>query len=264
MLECRTSNGLPVTRKLFIDQLPEAVVKTMPYLLHACVPTPSGPPPRRHCAVALNEEWRTVPPTAANLWIEVLHENLWRLLLDWPPVLGLPSQRRMHSSPGVRCPAQRRMPGRATQNLLARNAPPTRLKNASKNWPTASIYETHEVMRPPGAGCPMPGWLTGKGIVGHAMPLQSPSPSIRPRSPIVARLAEVETAVKALWPPAAPFPLAAAWQRRLGRRRRSLTARGVLTHAAHVVDGKVASYRVSGADRPAILPMPRPCHLCSP
>ena len=28
-------------------------------------------------------------PAHRELWIEVLHENLWRLLLDWPVALGL-------------------------------------------------------------------------------------------------------------------------------------------------------------------------------
>jgi coenzyme F420-reducing hydrogenase alpha subunit len=58
----------------------------------------------------------------------------------------------------------------------------------------------------------------------------------------LARLAEVETAVNSL-AAAAPFPLAAAGSDGWGVAQ-TLTARGVLTHAAHVVDGKVASYRV--------------------
>ena len=57
-----------------------------------------------------------------------------------------------------------------------------------------------------------------------------------------ARLAEVAAAIKAL-ASATPFPIAAAGCDGWGIGQ-SATARGVLTHAVHVVDGLVARYRV--------------------
>jgi Ni,Fe-hydrogenase I large subunit len=62
------------------------------------------------------------------------------------------------------------------------------------------------------------------------------------RSVFKARLAEVEAALAGL-AANAPFPLATAGGEGWGVAQ-TLTARGVLTHAAHVVDGKVASYQV--------------------
>lgn len=222
----------PSVTRLFIDQLPEAVVKTMPYLFTLCAHAQ-----RAAAQAALAVAQGKVPRAAdsGELWIEVLHENLWRLLLDWPPVLGLPPEKDAfiawravrHSE---ECLA-------VTQNLLSETLRPLAEK-CLKKLADRSIYETHEVCGPPALA--PDAWLAYWQGMSDAMPLQSPSPSIR--AMFLARLAEVETAVNSL-AAAAPFPLAAAGSDGWGVAQ-TLTARGVLTHAAHVVDGKVASYRV--------------------
>ena len=76
----------PSVSRLFIGQLPDVVIKTVPYLFTLCAHA------QRAAAVAavnvaLGETLRE--PAHRELWIEVLHENLWRLLLDWPVALGL-------------------------------------------------------------------------------------------------------------------------------------------------------------------------------
>lgn len=87
----------PVTQ-LFIGQSPEAVVGTVPCLYLICAQAQRAV---ALAALAAAAGEAPQPADAAGLWIEMLHENLWRLFLDWPPALGLPRSRR-HSSPGVR------------------------------------------------------------------------------------------------------------------------------------------------------------------
>lgn len=81
----------PSVTRLFIGQLPDAVVKTVPYLFTLCAHAQRAAA-QAAVAAALDEVPRV--SDAAELWVEVLHENLWRLLLDWPPALGLHSARK--------------------------------------------------------------------------------------------------------------------------------------------------------------------------
>ena len=80
----------PAVTRLFIDQVPEAVVKTVPYLYTLCAHAQRA---AAQAALAAAQGEPRRPVDDAELWIEVLHENLWRLLLDWPLALGIaPSQ----------------------------------------------------------------------------------------------------------------------------------------------------------------------------
>ena len=76
----------PSVTRMFVGQVPDAVAKTVPYLFTLCAHAQRAAA-RAAVAVALGEQPRQFD--SIELWIEVLHENLWRLLLDWPPALGL-------------------------------------------------------------------------------------------------------------------------------------------------------------------------------
>jgi len=219
----------PTVTRLFIDQLPEAVVKTVPYLFTLCAHAQ-----RAAAQAALAVAQDKVPRVAdsAELWIEVLHESLWRLLLDWPPALGLPPEKdafiawraARHSE---ECLA-------VTQRLLAETLQPL-FEKCLKKLADRSIVENDS---PPSLA--PAAWLDYWQGLSDAMPAMPQPHSIR--SVLMARLAEVEAALAGL-AANAPFPLTTAGGEGWGVAQ-TLTARGVLTHAAHVVDGKVASYRV--------------------
>lgn len=219
----------PSVTRLFIDQLPDAVAKTVPYLFTLCAHAQRA---AAQAALAVAEDRTPRETDSAELWIEVLHENLWRLLLDWPPALGLPPEKdafiawraARHSE---ECLA-------VTQRLLVETLRPLAEK-CLKNLADRSIPE-HDS---PPAMAPE-AWLDYWQGLSDAMPAMPKPHSIRSR--FIARLAEVEAALAGL-ATNAPFPLATAGGEGWGVAQ-TLTARGVLTHAAHVVDGKVASYRV--------------------
>ena len=222
--------------RLFIDQLPEAVVKTVPYLFTLCAHAQRA---AAQAALAVAQDKAPRSADSAELWIEVLHENLWRLLLDWPPALGLPPEKDAfiawragrHSE---ECLA-------VTQRLLGDTLHPLAEK-CLKKMGDRSISQNHGRSageRPPTLAPDV--WLAyWQGISDAMPPLPVVPHSIRDL--FLARLAEVDAAVKAL-AAGTPFPVATAGGDGWGVAQ-TLTARGVLTHAAHVVDGKVASYRV--------------------
>jgi len=219
----------PTVTRLFIDQLPEAVVKTVPYLFTLCAHAQRA---AAQAALAVAQDKTPREADSAELWIEVLHENLWRLLLDWPPALGLLPEKdafiawraARHSE---ECLA-------VTQHLLIETLHPL-FEKCLKKLADRSIVEND---RPPVLA--PAAWLDYWQGLSDAMPAMPQPHSIR--SVLMARLAEVEAALAGL-AANAPFPLATAGGEGWGVAQ-TLTARGVLTHAAHVVDGKVASYRV--------------------
>lgn len=219
----------PSVTRLFIDQLPDAVAKTVPYLFTLCAHAQRA---AAQAALAVAQDRTPREADSAELWIEVLHENLWRLLLDWPPALGLPPEKdafiawraARHSE---ECLA-------VTQRLLVETLHPL-FEKCLKKLGDRSIFE-HDS---PPAMAPE-AWLDYWQGLSDAMPPMPKPHSIR--SMFMARMAEVEAALAGL-ATNKPFPLATAGGEGWGVAQ-TLTARGVLTHAAHVVDGKVASYRV--------------------
>ena len=72
----------PVTQ-LFIGQSPEAVIRTVPCLYTICAQAQRVV---AQAALAAAAGAAPQPADSAGLWTEMLHENLWRLLLDCPPV----------------------------------------------------------------------------------------------------------------------------------------------------------------------------------
>lgn len=219
----------PLVTRLFIGQLPEAVVKTVPYLFTLCAHAQRA---AAQAALAVAQGKTPRVADSAELWIEVLHENLWRLLLDWPPALGLPPEKdafivwrgNRHSDD---CLA-------VTQHLLVDTLRPLAEKCLKK-----LVDPGHEAPSPAPRLDPE-AWLDYWQGMSPEMPPVPPPHSIR--TLFLARLAEVEAAVAGL-AKGLPFPVVTAGGNGWGVAQ-VLTARGVLTHAAHVVDGKVANYRV--------------------
>lgn len=222
----------PSVTRLFIGQLPDVVIKTVPYLFTLCAHA-QRVAAQAAVNVALGETPRT--PDHAELWIEVLHENLWRLLLDWPLAVGLPPAKEAFIA------------WRGSRNgddMLAT---------------TRSLID--DVVMPLAADClarlldaagnedrcpPTPAVLAPESWLDYwqGMRAQMPAPPLPDSIPALyqARLAEVDGALAALVG-RLPFPIASAGGAGWGVGQ-TLTARGVLTHAVHVADGQVVRYRV--------------------
>lgn len=228
----------PSVTRLFIGQLPDAVVKTVPYLFTLCAHAQRAAA-QAAVAAAQNEAPRAAD--AAELWVEVLHENLWRLLLDWPPALGLHSAKEAFIA--WRNARQSDEFLAITQRLLHDTLRPL----ADKCLEILVGRTTEEVV--PELACqettsaivlaPEP-WLAYWQGTASEMPGMPRPATIR--SVFQARLAEVNWAAEALVSGAA-FPIAMAGGDGWGVGQ-TMTARGVLTHAVHIIDGKVANYRV--------------------
>jgi len=228
----------PSVTRMFVGQVPDAVAKTVPYLFTLCAHAQRAAA-QAAVAVALGEPPRQFD--SIELWIEVLHENLWRLLLDWPPALGLRPEKEAfiawrNARQGGDCLA-------ATHSLLRQTLRPM----AQRCLEMLVVRSTEEVAPddgeqeiPASSRLSPEAWLAywqGDSAQMPAMPIP-----VSIRSVFLARLAETLAAVDAL-ASGTPFPIASAGGNGWGVGQ-TLTARGVLTHAVHVVDGKVANYRV--------------------
>ncbi len=220
----------PPVAKLFIGQSPEAVVRTVPCLYTICAQAQRAVA-QAALAAAAGEAREAADD--AGLWIEMLHENLWRLLLDWPPALGLPPAQaafiawRATRQGGSCAEASRRL---LTEVLhgLAENCL-ARLVDRNSDAPCGSAARTPDE------------WLAGCRENGDFVPAMSPPPSIG--AAYRRRIAEVECATGALAAGAA-FPLAAAGGNGWGVAQ-TVTARGVLTHAVRLEARRVTHYRVT-------------------
>ena len=219
----------PVTR-LFIGQPPEAVVKTVPYLYALCAHAQRAAA-QAALAVAAGEERRAVDD--GELWIEFLHENLWRLLLDWPQALGLPpanaafanwrearlGPQRVDATQALLSGALHEMAGRCLE----------RLGGVDVETLHGGLPEL----------APQP-WLEYWQGCSSNVPMTRRPMSVA--AAYRARLIEVRQASAAL-AESLPYPVAAAGGGGWGIGQ-TQTARGVLTHAVHVEVGRVRNYRV--------------------
>lgn len=219
----------PVTQ-LFIGQSPEAVVRTVPCLYTICAQAQ-----RAVAQAALAAAAGEAPEAAddAGLWIEMLHENLWRLLLDWPPALGLPPAQAAFIA--WRATRQGGSCAEATRRLLTEV-----LHGLAENCLARLVDRNRDVLCGPAALAPDQ-WLAGCRESGDFLPEMSAPPSIR--AAYRQRIAEVERATGAL-AAGAPFPLAAAGGKGWGVAQ-TVTARGVLTHAVRLEARTVRKYRVT-------------------
>lgn len=220
----------PQVTRLFIGQLPDVVIKTVPYLFTLCAQA-QRVAAQAAVNAALGETPRT--PEHAELWIEVLHENLWRLLLDWPVAVGLPPANEAF----VTWRAGRNGDGVLgnTRKLIDTVLNPLSEACLANLAVTAGDDDPH----PQPALAPA-AWLAyWQGLQDQmpALPLPASMAAL-----YRARLLEVDAALAAL-EATRPFPIASAGEAGWGVGQ-TLTARGVLTHAVHVADGKVVRYRV--------------------
>jgi uptake hydrogenase large subunit len=219
----------PVTQ-LFIGQTPEAVVRTVPCLYTICAQAQRAVA-QAALAAAAGEAPR--PADAAGLWIEMLHENLWRLLLDWPPALGLPPAQAAFIA--WRATRQGESCAEATRRLLTEV-----VHGLAENCLTTLVDRNSDEPCGPVALTP-DDWLAGCRERGDFLPAMSPPPSIG--AAYRRRIAEVEHATAAL-ATSAPFPLEAAGGDGWGVAQ-TVTARGVLTHAVRLDARTVTHYRVA-------------------
>lgn len=219
----------PPVARLFVGQHPDVVVKTVPYLYMLCAHAQRAAA-QAALSAATGEPRR--PVDAGELWIEFLHENLWRLLLDWPAALDLPPAREAFTN--WRAARQGADRAAVTQALL---------DGALRELAEKCLEKLVDRSDPPPFAWPAmqpDAWLA----YWQGMTPQVPV-ALRPRSIAGAyrrRLAEVHAATEAL-ADNAPYPVATAGSGGFGVAQ-TLTARGVLTHAVHVEDEKVVKYRV--------------------
>lgn len=224
----------PAVTKLFHGRSPDMVVKLVPSLYSICAQAQTA---AACTALAVAADDPLPAMDDASLWIETLHENLWRLLLDWPPALGLP-------------PAQAEFVAWRTARLGGNCAEQTRkllddtlyeLAEKSLERLERLVDRDSQVDDP----CAAPGlapedWLGIWRDTGEPPRVQLAPPSLR--AAYQARVGEVERSATALLT-GARFPLASAGGGGWGVAQ-THTARGVLTHAVHLDAGKVVSYLV--------------------
>jgi hypothetical protein len=217
----------PVTR-LFYGQIPDAVVKTIPYLYTLCAHAQRAVA-QAAVAAAMGEPRR--PVDDGELWVEMLHEDFWRLLLDWPVALGLP-------------PAQEAFVAwRAARHIHSRVAETQKLLETVHHLGRQCL-EKLSSGNPPETPGPLrlapEQWLAyWQGTVDH------PPANRRPASVEAAfrsRLHEADRAAAAL-AAGLPYPISGAGEGGWGVGQ-TLTARGILTHAVHVVDERILNYRI--------------------
>ena len=233
--DIRVALARPSVAGLFTGQLPDAVTKTVPYLFTLCAHAQ-----RVAAEAAVTAAQGEAPRVfdSAELWLEVLHENLWRLLLDWPPALGLHPEKEAfiawrNARQGGDCLA-------VTQNLLHHSLRPM----AEKCLEMLVDRSTEEVAPDDGDQVmPAAALLAPQAWLEYWQGTAAQMPALLvPTSAFLARLAETLAAVDAL-ASGATFPVASAGGGGWGVGQ-TMTARGVLTHAVHVVEGVVANYRV--------------------
>ena len=230
----------PAVTQIFHGLAPEVVVKTVPCLYTICAQAQKAAA-QAALAVAAGEE----RPTAddAGLWLELLHENLWRLLLDWPPALGLPPEKEAFiawraTRFGGNCAGETKKLLVDTLDELAEKCLAKLVDRSGQEVPHGCDRQLHATGTPP----PLtPGeWLAGWQEAGAAQPTPIAPTSIR--AAYQGRVAEVERAAAAL-AVGAPYPIAVAGGNGCGVAQMA-TARGVLTHAVQLAAGKVVKYRV--------------------
>jgi len=218
----------PAVTPLFTGQIPDAVVKAIPYLYTLCAHAQRAVA-QAALAAASGEVRR--PVDDAELWTEMLHEHFWRLLLDWPVALGLPSAHVAFMA--WRSARQGSQVVAETEKLM--DVVRSLAEQCLAQLDEGEAYA--EPLSPPLAPEP---WLTyWQGNV-DLLPA-----ALRPLSvgaAYRARLGELERAAAAQ-AAGSPYPVAAVSDKGWGVGQ-TLTARGVLTHAVHLHEARVLKYRI--------------------
>ncbi len=223
----------PMPARLFVGQTPEMVGKTVPRLYTLCAQAQASAA-RAALAAAGGSEADFADPDPAALWAEALHEYFWRLLLDWPRLLGLAPAPAAFAAwrkqrGGGQLPAASRELLEEVLNPLAKNC---QARIDSLGGTTESAKFDAPLLTPAE-------WLPycrGERRMPRVAAPVSLAEAYR------RRVRETENAVTALRE-GQPYPLASAGENGWGVGQ-VMTARGVLTHAAHLEQGRVLAYRV--------------------
>lgn len=219
----------PAITRLFVGQNPDAAVRLVPHLYALC-----GEAQRvtARAALAAAEGRHSACDAVDNrlLWLEVLHENLWRLLLDWPVACGLPPAREEFAA------------WRSARLGVDGNGATRRLIDETLNPLVERCRHVlgDQGIAPARAQLDPAAWLAWWRGATPLPPAADAPTDIA--AAYLARVADVARAAAAL-ESGATFPLAAAGGDGLGVAQ-ALTARGVLTHAIALRDGKVARYHL--------------------
>lgn len=241
----------PVTR-LFIGKTPAQVMQLVPCLYALCAEAQQAAAQAALAAASADNaaDITPLPRPDRALWVEFLHENLWRLLLDWPPALVLPNPEGL----ALQQQAKQAFTQWRSERLGAKLIPAT-----------ATLLQT--VLAPLSAVClaalaGSDGCDAASGArTASPLPLVIPDLAMEhystPAPTSVAsayrqRLAAVEAAFVALREDL-PYPVSAVGGDQQGLAR-TLTARGILTHQVTLVNGVVSTYRVIA---------PTDCHFAS-
>lgn len=218
----------PSLTRLFIGQPPVQVAKTIPHLYSLCAEAQGAV-----AQAALRAAGAELTLTASDqrLWIEFLHENLWRLLLDWPVALGVAPEKAAF----VAWRAARHGPSVAveTGDLYDQVLLPL----AEKCLKTLVHRSNDE-------DCPL-AFNPADWLAFWQGSAASPPPGLPPVSVLAAyqaRLRAVSEAVEALRN-GRGYPMLAVGEGGLGVAQIQ-TARGVLTHATELAGGVVSRYQV--------------------
>lgn len=221
----------PAVTQLFQGRSPDVVVKLVPSLYTICAQAQTAAA-RAALAVAAEVALPTVDDGA--LWVETLHEHLWRLLLDWPPALGLPPAKAEFiawraARFGGSCAEETH---KLMQGTLYELAEKCLEKLVDRNNEVSAAGLT--------PGLETDEWLGIWRDTGELPAVRLAPPSLG--AAYRTRINEVERAAAALTSGAC-FPLSSAGGDGWGLAQ-TVTARGVLTHAVHLDAGKIAKYRV--------------------
>jgi hypothetical protein len=230
----------PAVTQIFHGLAPEAVVKTVPCLYAICAQAQKA---AAQAALAVAADDERPGADDAGLWVELLHENLWRLLLDWPPALGFPPEKEAFiawraTRFGGNCAEDTKGLLANVFSGLAEKCLAKLVDRAPQEAPLGGDRQPHATGVPPPLN---PGeWLAGWQEAGTAQPAPIAPTSIR--AAYQGRVAEVERAAVAL-AAGAPYPIAVVGGNGWGVAQMA-TARGVLTHTVQLAAGKVVKYRV--------------------
>ena len=221
----------PSVTPLFVGQLPDVVIKTVPYLFTLCAAAQ-----RSAAQAAVNAALGEAPAALGSreLWVEFLHESLWRLLLDWPVAVGLAPAREAFSD----WRGRRNNDDAAAVTLALIDAVLQPLADTCMQRLPADATLPANVGALPALAAEA--WLAYWEGTADRLPATPPPSSVglayRQRVEMVRRAATALVEKT-------PYPLARAGGDGWGVGQ-CLTARGMLTHAVHVVDGRVARYCV--------------------
>lgn len=230
----------PVVSRLFVAQPAKTVRQLVPYLYTLCA--------RAQCAASqaalAAAGARDLPPPEDDhrLWLEMLHEGFWRLLLDWPSALGLPQARDDFIDWRTR-QRNRETDIAASTQLLSQTLEPLAercMAALAVQWPDSRKTLAADAATP---ACLAASRLTPADWLPYWQGTSQKLPSaFVPASVAVAwcqRLAMTRYAVQALvegW----PFPLATAHDDCGLAVGQVWTARGVLTHAVERMDVRMS------------------------